>query len=140
MRKLLQLLMLVFIFTYTLSSEDSGFKYKNLGIKLDTHETTLATSEKLTPIYTELKYSFNKDKKISPFIKGDLGFSYVEEMEETNNMKDMRSNNYYSMGTGLDIGKNLTIEAAYVTYQMGYMEDQDEVDENRIMLKIKYRY
>lgn len=132
--------MLVLTFTYTLSSETSGIKYKNLGIKLDTHETTLATSDKLTPIYTEVKYSFNKNKKVSPFIKGDLGFSYVEDMEETSKMKDMRSNNYYSMGTGLDIGRNLTIEAAYVTYQMGYMEDQDEVDENRFMFKIKYKY
>ena len=60
---------------------------------------------------------------MSPFIRGDLVFSYVEDMEETSKMKDMRPNNYYSMRTGLDIGRNLTVETTYVTYQMGCMKD-----------------
>lgn len=139
MKKLLFFLILTLTFTYTYSDETSGMEYKNLGIKLDTHETTLATSEKVIPVYTEIKYNFNKGRRVSPFVKGDLGFSYVNEMEETSKMKDMTANNYYSMGAGLDMG-NFTMEAAYVTYQLGYVEEDEDTIENRFMFKVKYRY
>jgi len=139
LKKLLFFLILTLTFTYTYSTETSGMAYKNLGIKLDTHETTLATTEKVIPVYTEIKYSFNKGRRVSPFVKGDLGFSYVNEMEETNKMRDMTANNYYSMGAGLDMG-DFSLEAAYTTYQVGYQEEEEESSENRVMLKLKYKY
>ena len=123
----------------TFSQDTSGMEYKNLKVKFDSHETTLSTSEKVIPVYTEIKYNFNKDQKVSPFIKGNLGFNYVDGGEETSEMMDMTSNDYYSMGAGVDID-DLTLEAAYTNYQIGNVEEENGLSENRVMLKLKYKY
>lgn len=133
----------IFIFGVTLRSigaDDGVFKEKkNLNINFNTHEATLGGSEKVTPVYTEIKYNFNKDSRVSPFIKGDFGFSYVDEMEKDGKITDMTSNTYSSMGVGVDVGY-LSLEAAYTNYEIGYQEDTEETNENRMMLKLKYRY
>ena len=121
------------------SEEVNKIEYKNFQMKVDTHEVKLANSEKAVPIYTELKYSFNKDRRISPFIKGDFGFNYVDEAEEAGRMRDMAANNYSSMGVGVDVGY-LSMEAAYMNYQIAAEEKENEFSEDRIMLRLKYKY
>ncbi len=139
MRKLLFVLMICLTFTGIFAQDTTGMEYKNFNISLNTHDATLSNSEKVMPVYTELKYSFNKESRVSPFIKGDFGFSYIDESEEAGGMRDMANNNYSSMGMGVDVG-HLSVEAAYANYQIGAEEKKDEFNENRVMLKLRYRY
>lgn len=139
MRKAFFILIISVTFIKTFSQDATGMEYKNLNINLNTHDATLSNSEKVVPVYTEIKYSFNKDSRVSPFIKGDFGFNYVDESEEAGGMRDMTANNYSSMGMGVDVG-DLSMEAAYMNYQIAAEEKENELSENRVMLKLKYKY
>ncbi len=139
LRKVLLFLMICLTSIGIFSQESTGMEYKNLNVNFNTYDAKLSNSEKVTPVYTELKYSFNKHSRVSPFIKGDFGFNYIAESEESQGMRDMASNNYSSMGMGVDVG-HLSVEAAYTNYQISAEEREDEFSENRVMLKLKYRY
>ena len=112
-------------------------EHKNLNVRFDYHKATLATSEKVMPVYTEVKYDFKKGERVNPFIKADYGYSYTDGMEGIGAVRDMTSNNYYNMGVGVEVN-DLTMEMGYTNYQMGYTGNG--TSENRVMMKVKYKY
>lgn len=146
LRRVLFWIIMNLTFIDTFSQESVGLEYENLNIGFNSYDATLSNSEKVTPIYTELKYSFNKEGRVSPFIKGDFGFNYVsDEIDESDSAQEekllrMTENSYSSIGVGADIGEQLSMEAAYTNYQIAVEEREDKFSENRVMLKLKYRY
>lgn len=149
-RKLERIFLFLFVIILTsidaFSQDNVGLEYENLNITFNSYDATLSNAEKVTPIYTELKYSFNRKGRVSPFIKGDIGFNYISDVDdESDNAQEerllsMTENSYSSIGVGADIGEELSMEAAYTNYQIDAEEVEDRYSENRIMLKLKYRY
>ncbi len=147
-RKLERRVLFLFVMILTsidIFSQDSvGLEYENLNVTFNSYDATLSNAEKVTPIYTELKYSFNREGRVSPFIKGDIGFNYISDVDDDNAQEErllsMTENSYSSIGVGADIGEELSMEAAYTNYQIDAEEREDRYSENRIMLKLKYRY
>lgn len=121
------------------SEEVTALNYKSLSFKVDFHELTLSNEERIIPVYTEMKYYFLKDKNYKPFIKGEVGFNYVDEGSDGEEAEDIFENNYYSIGGGVAL-RDLLIEIAFANYSVDYRDDVEGVSENRIVLKIEYKY
>lgn len=121
------------------SEELTAMNYKSLSFKVDFHELTLSNEERIIPVYTEMKYHFLTNKNYKPFIKGEVGFNYVDERDDVDEAENIFENDYYSIGGGVAL-RDLIIELALANYNVRYRTNRDEVSENRILLKIEYRY
>ncbi len=108
-------------------------------MKVDFHEQTLSNEERIIPVYTEMKYHLLKGRGYKFFIKGELGFNYVDEGDDGDEAADIFENSYYSIGGGIAV-RDLLIEVAFANYNVEYRDDVEGVSENRILLKIEYRY
>lgn len=131
---------LLLVINIRMFSEDlTALNYKSLSIKVDFDELILSNEERIIPVYTEMKYHFLTDKNYKPFIKGEVGFNYVDEGADGEEVEDIFENNYYSIGGGVAV-RDLIIEVAFANYNVDYRNDTEGISENRILLKVEYRY
>ena len=131
--------LLLFINIGVFSEELTALNYKSLSLKVDFHELTLSNEERIIPIYTEMKYQFPTRRGYKPFIKGEVGFNYVDETDDGEEAEEIFEKNYYSIGGGVAV-RDLIIELAFANYNVRYQTERDEISENRIVLKVEYRY
>ena len=133
-------LSLLMVINIRIFSEDlTALTYKSLSLKVDFHELILSNEERIIPVYTEMKYYFHTNKNYKPYIKGEVGFNYVDEADDGEEAEDIFENNYYSIGGGIAV-RDLIIELAFANYNVNYQTSREEVSENRILLKIEYKY
>lgn len=126
------------IFTQVLSEDMDVLEYGNTKLGMGTHSFQFAEDTKATPVYAQLKYKFFNNGSMTPYLKGDMGYNYIEdENSEGNDISNMADSRYYSLGVGLDMKNDLSLEAAYENYQI--TPDNDE-DDGRMVLKFGYKY
>ncbi len=141
LKKILLALLFILVFISGYSAGDSSLiEYKNVEFNVNSYETELSTNEEVIPLYTNIKYNLNKDSRINPYLLADLGFSYVDGMEENSQVTDITQNPYGSLGVGMELGEALSMEAAYTTYRVGYEDEDNPTTEDRMMLRLNYRY
>ncbi|WP_319205254.1 hypothetical protein [uncultured Ilyobacter sp.] len=134
--------LIFFIFSAILSfqvfSEDSkGIDYKNIHMGVSSHSLQLMNESKATPVYAEMKYKIYDGTKAIPYVKGNMGYSYISDETSTETaISDIADNKYYSVGAGVDIN-DLSLEVAYENYLIDPIEDESD---GRMVLKFDYKY
>lgn len=120
----------------TVTSGKELERIPELDIGVNTYKIYLGEEGYVKPVYGELKYTFNRGNKLEPYLRGDIGYYFTEDMEESKDMSELTSNGYSSMGVGIDVGEQLTLELMYGVYSKSEVEE----DKNKMMFKFKYDY
>lgn len=126
------------IISIQLFSQDlKGIEYKNMQVGVSSHSMQLMNESKATPVYAEMKYKFYDGTKAVPYVKGDMGYSYVSDESSTETaLSDIADNKYYSVGAGVDLN-DLSLEVAYENYLIDPIENESD---GRMVLKFDYKY
>jgi hypothetical protein len=128
----------LFIFTQSSSEEMEIIEYGNTKLGVASHSLQLAEETKATPIYAKLKYKLSDSATVVPYLKGDMGYNYIQDdVTGGTGISNMTDSKYYSLGAGVDIKNNLSLEVAYENYQI---TPDDEDADGRMVLKFDYKY
>lgn len=132
--------LLIIIAALTTSAQSAEFKeYRSLTLGMDYDEIRLSNEDEIMSVYTEIRYYFPSRRVVVPFIKSELGFSYVDELEDGDELENIFNNNYYGIGAGVRV-QNLILEMVFANYRIDYEWKSGDVSENRLSLKIRYEY
>ncbi|WP_320046287.1 hypothetical protein [uncultured Ilyobacter sp.] len=138
MRRALIFFIFSAIISFQVFSEDlKGIEYKNMQMGVSSHTLQLMNESKATPVYAEMKYKLYDGTKAAPYVKGNMGYSYISDENSTETaISDIADNKYYSVGAGVDIN-GLSLEVAYENYLINPIEDESD---GRMVLKFDYKY
>ena len=126
------------IFIQLFSQDLKGIEYKNMQVGVASHSMQLMDESKATPVYAEMKYKLYDGTKAVPYVKGDMGYSYISDESSTTEtaLSDIADNKYYSVGAGVDLN-DLSLEVAYENYLIDPIEEESD---GRMVLKFDYKY
>jgi hypothetical protein len=133
---------IIFIFSAVsfikIFSEDvKGIEYGNVQMGVASHSLQLTDESKATPVYAEMKYKLYEGSTATPYLKGNMGYSYIADETSTEiGVSNITDSRYYSVGAGVDIN-DLSLEVAYENYQIGPVEEESD---GRMVLKFDYKY